>query len=113
MQMTDRELLELAAKSIGLFYVWRPYGGHVESTSTGPVPWNSLQSNADAFSLMVELGMDIEQNHPGFVVIRIPRMQFSMEEIVRSIDDYLPATRRAITRAAAEIQLAKEQPCKN
>ena len=99
--MTDRELLELAAKAAGIELWW----GHNCQLETplhefGGCRWNPLEEPADALTLAVKLGMTIEfiQNYAsafdydGKILMREPRYP-----------DPLAATCRAITRAAAEI----------
>ena len=100
--MTDREMLELAAKAAGTV---------VEFTNGRPVTfidgdtvhqaWNPLEDDGDAFRLAVDLSIEIE-------VIR-PRTE---REIGRSRanqvwqlhgNDPRAATRLAIVRAAAEV----------
>lgn len=105
----DRELLLLAAKAAGLVVVddspavtlyVRAEGYH------GGVRWNPLADSEDSFELSVCLGFSIEQWQRG-VEIKI-----GDELIHRELSDGRmnrpQLTRRAITRAAAAIQLAKE-----
>ena len=97
--MTDRELLELAAKAAG--YEW-------EYEDTGAlfvfVPqaheWNPLTDDGDALRLAVKLKMNISGFEFSNVVIRQGNYFRCLEEIT---DDQYAATRRAIVRAAAEI----------
>jgi hypothetical protein len=97
MSMTDRELLELAAKAAG----W-------EGGSNGYVcgslfsEWNPLTDDGDALRLAVKLWI-----HPCFYENIIfagvgGTMTPSVNEHVVNDDPYA-ATRRAIVRAAAEI----------
>ena len=87
--MTDRELLELAAKAAGHRLEWHiPYAGSDEPHIEG-MDWNPLDDDGDAFRLAVKL-----------------RLHSALETARRSVDyekDTCAATRRAITRAAAEI----------
>lgn len=123
--MTDRELLELAAKAAGMTRL-RIFDGvrHAEDMGNDPIPirieaykpdgsyefrWNSLTNDADAFRLMVALKMEVEVNN-GVVMAQNGEI---MEWPQENGEDMNSATRRAITRAAAEIQLAKDQSCKN
>lgn len=114
--MTDKELLELAAKAAGLksgeiennaanshqtFYVWNDDG----KTSRF---WNPLADDGDALRLLCKRSMRIVEDHGG----ACRAVQFTLhpetdEEAEHEIEIEWPhtpaATRRAITRAAAEI----------
>ena len=92
-KMTDRELLELAAKAAG---VEHPGGDHCVN---GPALWDierkkwwrPLTDDADALRLAVKLNIlwDVNIHYTRFLDL--------------GINDNLAATRRAIVRAAAEI----------
>ena len=105
--MTDRELLELAAKAAGIELHWehdRPqrielFRGHLPNFED----WNPLTDNGDALRLAVKIGRsrtlqlvvgvggaDCQFDHP-------------LVTAFESGDDPYAATRRAIVRAAAEI----------
>jgi hypothetical protein len=91
-EMTDKELLELAAKAAGLprrswDYEWCRSHGHMVTFSD---IWNPLTDDGDALRLAVRLGMFMRS-----IVKDIPRSEYDA--------DPYAATRRAITRAAAEI----------
>lgn len=106
--MTDRELLELAAKAAGIplfnsgikdsetaFTFWDisnhdPYEHKV---------WNPLNDDGDALRLAVKLEMDIWESWDYVEVIHND-IDF---QIVEKDSDPYAATRRAIVRAAAEI----------
>ena len=95
--MTDRELLELAAKAAGIPLarlepetIWDT--GHI--TRNG---WSSLADDGDAFRLAVKLRMPI-----CFGQIE-PNVSCWFEQERYGNGDPYAATRRAITRAAAEI----------
>ena len=97
--MTDRELLELAAKAAGIKYTVKngvlvSNGDHVSP----PMPWNPLDDDGEAFRLGVDCHLFDE--HAGF----------TYELVVQSgkNTDHYAATRRAIVRAAAEIGRAME-----
>ena len=110
--MTDRELLEMAAKASGLELdasrIDRPliFNAHGEQDE-----WNPLTDDGDALRLAVKLGMVLDIRYAA------PSMKFNCvnywpigEEAkpYRQIyfdmsDDILAALRRAIVRAAAEI----------
>lgn len=131
--MTDREMLELAAKAAGLDDAeWRDMNGWAEvrdgeiqhlnpshvmwshklRESTGCGYWAPLHDNDDAFRLMVDLKLDChfeEQERLGdeFEVIEIfgPRRDDGSQHCEAHAlgDDPIAATRRAIVMAAAEI----------
>lgn len=89
--MTDRELLELAAKA--------GKGIHLES---GPF-WNPFIDDGEALRLAVKLGIDLVRlNLPTGVGISAYDGK-SPSAFEKYTDDPCAATRRAIVRAAAEI----------
>lgn len=93
--MNDRELLELAAEAGGIEYAAPQSGTNVSLRDT-PY-WNSLDSNGDALALAVRLRMRVEAG----VAIAYPKNYFPI--VVEVIEkDLEKATRRAITKAAAE-----------
>lgn len=83
--MTDRELLELAAKAAG-----RPVWA-----------WNPLDDDGDALRLAVKLKLNVNVEHTSIDVydqsLKLTRVWAT------EIDDACAATRRAIVRAAAAI----------
>ena len=91
--MTDRELLELAAKAAGMNIEWQPCGW-AHDNNTG-CEWNPITDDGDALRLAVKLNMLEEGSRP-FV-----ELMWRLATEVGS-DDF-EATRRAIVRAAAEI----------
>ena len=106
--MTDRELLELAAKAAGIS-VWTDIdGNHYSANGIGAVEqqWNPLTDDGDALRLAVKLWLTTETcmtyaqaTTPGGECYRV---------FAEEVDDPLAATRRAIVRAAAEIGRSKE-----
>lgn len=112
--MTDRELLELAARAAGIEIEWnvminrdspflapktqqeRNWLGHEHT------PWNPLDDDGDALRLGVALRIKHERHpiHP-FVAAWAPEIPARFEE--PEGDDPYAATRLAIVRAAAEI----------
>jgi hypothetical protein len=90
--MTDRELLKFAAKAAGIEggggYYWTPIGE----------AWNPLTHDGDALRLAVKL----RHLRVGLGEC-IGRGAYSHIAILESGPDPYAATRRAITRAAAEI----------
>jgi predicted amino acid dehydrogenase len=97
--MTDKELLELAAKAAGIEIKWdTPYKAVWDFAQ---VPnWTPLTDDGDALRLAVILGMNINVVTSGVFVSR-----FEDEPVIaeKTNDDVYAATRRAITRAAAAI----------
>lgn len=100
--MTDRELLELAAKAAGTT-VWTDIDGNffAEDRTGIESKWNPLIDDGDALRLAVKLRIDVcyENNDGPWHVNAWPRNRVGCSEL--AVDD--AATRRAITRAAAEI----------
>lgn len=103
--MTDRELLELAAKAAG--YKLSFYNGYAVNVTDfhpaqnvhGAKQWNPLTDDGDALRLAVKLGIEVAARHDqsradsiGLPVVYEPHCE-----------DPYAATRRAIVRAAAEI----------
>ena len=104
-EMTDRELLELAAKAAGYHWplVW-PYPSPVDV----PHDWNPLISDGDALRLAVRLNL--------LVHIETCYYSHAMKEHISATEHIgndgkgciYEATRRAIVRAAAEIGRSME-----
>ena len=117
--MSDRELLEFAAKAAGIHvptkkdYPWAyiDESGIFRDIScagdgTRMSRWNPITDDGDALRLMVRLRLEprfIDNSHSnGAEPSRVTLHNFA--GIVENIDgDPLAATRRAIVRAAAEI----------
>jgi hypothetical protein len=108
--MTDRELLELAAKAAEIKIRW---SADSLGNQTGPwifnSRWNPLTDDGDALRLAVKLEMMIDYIDRGYmagnVLATAGPVMLSIYE-PREPDPYA-ATRRAITRAAAEIGKTK------
>jgi hypothetical protein len=94
--MSDRELLELAAKAIGLKLKYNYLGGRDANQ-----PWDSLEDDGDALRLAVRLKIDVK-HYDDYVVGWFDGGYIGTGKIMYEGDPYA-ATRRAITRAAAEI----------
>jgi hypothetical protein len=90
--MTDRELIEAAAKAEGHAYPW------VLPARGGERPWNPLTDDGDALRLAVKLEMDVCFG-ANYVIVR----GSVQTPTVNNANDPYAATRRAIVRAAAEI----------
>ena len=98
--MTDRELLEKAAKAAGIPLMWssderRP----PRHAFTGDV-WDPREDDGDAMRLAVKLNLTV---HKGFVYTPTGKL-FDHRDYANPI----AATRRAIVRAAAE--MAPKEP---
>ena len=112
--MTDRELLELAAKAAGLNAVWKEghcKGGYYEAAFVDGQSWNPLQDDGDALRLAVKLRLQVTPgtyNSDEFTVYRAGYAE--CHEHVHYQQDQCAATRRAIVRAAAEIGKAVQKP---
>lgn len=101
--MTDRELLELAAKAAGIRV--NPWHEKYELllSDFDFEPWNPLTDDGDALRLAVKLELSVYA-HSRMINVTHTTMPFSELEIIEDepLDPYA-ATRRAIVRAAAEI----------
>ena len=98
--MSDRELLELAAKAAGTYYV----EGESWDENAG---WNPLTDDGDALRLAVKLRIDLifmlSNENEGEAIVYVGE-DMKNESIRASLkNDPCAATRRAIVRAAAEI----------
>jgi hypothetical protein len=101
--MTDRELLEAAAKAVGIQMEWdRWTSGFICITDAGVDldSWNSLTDGGDALRLAVKL--QILVNPCGYMVA-VTDGEVHADEAVSEHQDIHLAARRAIVRAAAEI----------
>jgi len=122
--MTDREMLELAARAAGLKEFTEINGRFaVRTRFTGMQdwsPWNPLTDDGDALRLAVKLGLHVMQ----YPIYDEPKHSAIAKKSARLLDDTCvdtcvgievygsdpyAATRRAITRAAAEIGRQKEE----
>jgi len=107
--VSDKELLRLAAKAIGIgpvcTYEKRRNCLRIGSRESYSV-WKPLNDDGDAMRLAVNLGIDV--NHGGSGVVAERRAVFNFPEVgvcegFTSSEQVYTATRRAIVRAAAEI----------
>ena len=112
--MTDKELLELAAKAAGIEHNDRYGKGLWVGEFYSGKEWNPLTNDDDALRLVVKLGISITpypvystEHHS--VICKQRRKSDTMREknptevIELYGNDPYAATRRAIVRAAAEI----------
>lgn len=113
--MTDRELLELAAKATGI-EVWPGIGvqSHMLFTRSAKsgydgrvtgVEWNPLTDDGDALRLAVVLNMEVYHADDGGMACYAswPTARGFSYAIERHGVNAVAATRRAIVRAAAAI----------
>ena len=105
--MTDKELLELAAKAAGA--EWDAYSGEYYLDGRWCRP---LTDDGDALRLSVKLEIDIHHWWHRIEAAHCPRRPnssldtnaaFALSEMVGQDGDRTAATRRVIVRAAAEI----------
>ncbi len=101
--MTDRDLLTLAAKAVGLEHihtaVWIEDGFYSPFPPHARLAWNPLHHNGDAFALAVQLGMLVAAPGPD-------KAHAAANNVCEPCGaglarDAFAATRRAIVRAAA------------
>jgi hypothetical protein len=98
--MTDRELLEAAAKAAGNpSGTSRASGGLLRANG---LYWNPLTNSGDAFELAVKLRLTVNCSYDE---VALCGQEFTQKEVFleRNGEDPLAATRRAIVRAAAEL----------
>ena len=108
--MTDKELLELAAKAAGVEGDWfeNEFWSGIQGTFTGNAdvrPWNPLTDDGDALRLVVRLKLIVDVG-PGYAEVKDPEHDpdpIRAFEYSNDSDNPYAATRRAIVRAAAEI----------
>jgi hypothetical protein len=109
--MTDKELLDLAAKAAGFeidarasFMTWRENNLiALLNSSGGHSLWNPITDDGDALRLAVKLNIvvwEYEQYKRAMAEVRYGSARGEYWELS---DDPYAATRRAIVRAAAEI----------
>lgn len=110
--MSDRELLELAAKAAGIKLRWwdNSRNGLRVCNDTGSVckrlHWNPIEDDRDALRLAVKLSMEVYHgdNDGPAVFAAVPKRNAMPAFVIEMHgNDPYTATRRAITRAAAEI----------
>lgn len=98
----DRELLELAAKAVGIDYYHQDSMGNLHEKKGGT--WNPLTNDGDALRLAVKLTMSISYwEHLKVVSVEAATKQTGVSLDEPFGEDLYAATRRAIVRAAAEI----------
>lgn len=110
--MTDRELLELAAKAAGIVLNFpQDYGGADFLSPTnvdGWKIWNPLTDDGDALRLAVVLGLELTMpKYKGFGT-SVEHQRGSFVGCTAFDDDAFKQTRRAIVIAAAEVGKAMQ-----
>lgn len=104
--MTDRELLELAAKAAGISVKYNEASGlfWLGDKFTG-LWWDPLTNDGDALRLAVKLGLDLYIDDESFDerYTQASNASGCAKATERHSPDPYAATRRAIVRAAAEI----------
>jgi hypothetical protein len=101
--MTDRELLELAAKAVGgeiATGIWNGASLHIYTTNKS-YTWNPLDREDDALWLVVKLGMGLDVLHGSGISMAYIHGKTQARESHGS--DMWAATRRAIVHAAAAL----------
>ena len=103
--MTDRKLLEFAAKAAGIELRWHPDGTAYSDTRCSGYwgVWNPLADDGDALRLAVMLGLVVDCSRPS---AGEPWKQHAIW--LDSTMSQAELTRLAIVRAAAEIGRSKE-----
>lgn len=109
--MTDRELLELAAKAAGYDISHPITRSNGEIVGFGGICkfgfWNPLTEDGDALRLAGKLGMTLRLSVEGYAVAQHRLCPIIQEA---NTEDIYAANRRAIVRAAAAI--SSNQPSK-
>ena len=100
--MTDRELLELAAKAAGVVFDGE-WSDADRMSVQGDGWWNPLTDDGDALRLAVKLKLCLLWQHDYLMAY-----SGDVAERERDLSDPYAATRRAIVRAAAEIGRSME-----
>jgi len=101
--MTDRELLEAAAKAVGLEnHVWSEQGYGMVNYFGGAPAWNPLRDDGDALRLAVKLKLRINVAETYTDVVYYNAVGAASLSEGHEGDPYA-ATRRAIVRAAASL----------
>lgn len=107
--MTDKELLEMAAKAAGYNIEWRLASTDLSDGAEtwfwfkdGLLPWTPLMSNGEALRLAVDLRINVELTAR---TVLARQDGTADEDAILDLlgDDPHAATRRAIVRAAADL----------
>lgn len=110
--MTDRELLELAAKAAGLAYEWNACAScgiqYIPKGFSQYVDWSPLTDDGDALRLAVALDIGIAFCTHSLTVTAGRWMAMHEHRIVPFCKDKAAATRLAVVYSAAAI--GKDMP---
>jgi len=101
----DRGILEAAARAAGIRF---RKGDYAKGLDTNKGFWNPLDSDADAFRLMVDCGIDVATTHNRVSAIVEGGGGVIVESESMHGTDKHAATRRAIVRAAAAMSEGQE-----
>jgi len=107
----DREQLEAAARAAGYQVEWNKLLKCLMFAPTQTAwyePWRPLDSDADAFRLMVACGVDVATTHNRVSAIVEGGGGVIVESESMHVTDKHAATRRAIVRAAAAMSEGQE-----
>jgi hypothetical protein len=103
--MTDRELLELAAKAAGV--PKRDLSDRFDCWEETPIQihraWSPLTNDGDALRLAVKIGITVNPPYEHDDVATASHWKSNYFQIEKAGSNPYAATRRAIVRAAAEI----------
>jgi hypothetical protein len=104
--MTDKELLETAAKAAGIDGAYRDgmFSGIVTAViGGGDFPWNPLRNSGQALELAVKLELMVDTIQRGYKEGNVCAVYSGGAFYEPKMPDPCAATRRAIVRAAASI----------
>lgn len=108
MKTSDRELLELAAKAADYQVEWDDWHKQFRISAhhdSGRLFWEPLTDDGDALRLAVKLGIQVtppSELYPHAFAMDALQQRHAVRE--DDVTDPSAATRRAIVRAAAEIE---------
>ena len=92
------EVLEMAALAAGQAVTHHAIGNHAFVMVDG-IEWNPMESDADAFRLMVALNIEVEQ----FPKSTMAYIGVLSSGLVYNLDSKEKATRIAVTKVAAQL----------
>lgn len=99
--MNEREMLEMAAKAAGM--IPQEFAGNDAFMDGVLERWNPLAEDGDALRLAVAVGVNAIQCHCSVDAMHFDSCIVETEMFTDHGNDKVAATRRAITRAAAQI----------
>ncbi len=98
--MSDAEMLDLAAKAMGLKYM---NGALWDGRDVVEYSWNPLEDDGHALRLAVKLEVMLDYIEKGYMAGHVVAVSSGASAYEPLDSDSYAATRRAIVRAAAEI----------